>query len=99
WGFADRVVLPRWSRPPDAGRRFERRFGRGPQATEIFGRPRARDLLALREKLRAAPARTATLAEELLASERFDLAWLTFSAAHLAGHQFWDLSQLDAEAL
>ena len=99
WGFADRVVLPRWSCPPDAGRRFERRFGRGPQATEIFGRPRARDLLALREKLRAAPARIATLAEELLRSERFDLAWLTFSAAHLAGHQFWDLSQLDAQAL
>ena len=51
---------------------------------------------ALREKLVAAPGRVATLAEELLARERFDLAWLTFSAAHLAGHQFWDLSQLDA---
>ena len=99
WGFTDRVVLPRWSRPPDAGKRFERRYGRGPQATEIFGRPRARDLLALREKLRAAPGRIATLAEELLASERCDLVWLTFSAAHLAGHQFWDLSQLDTEAL
>jgi predicted AlkP superfamily phosphohydrolase/phosphomutase len=24
-----------------------------------------------------------------------DLAWLTFCAAHVAGHQFWDLSQLD----
>ena len=24
----------------------------------------------------------------------YDLAWLTFSAAHLGGHQFWDLSQL-----
>ena len=30
------------------------------------------------------------------AARRFDLAWLTFSAAHLAGHQFWDLSQVDA---
>ncbi len=99
WGFADRVVLPRWSRPADAGRRFARRHGRGPEATEIFGRPRARDLVALREKLVAAPGRIAGLAEELLARERFDLAWLTFSAAHLAGHQFWDLSQLDVEAL
>ena len=45
------------------------------------------------------PGRIAALAEELLARERFDLAWLTFSAAHLAGHQFWDLSQLDATAL
>ena len=33
-------------------------------------------------------------AVELLAREPYDLAWLTFSAAHLAGHQFWDLSQL-----
>ena len=99
WGFADRVVLPRWSRPEDAGRRYARLFGRGPGATEIFGRPRVRDLLALREKLVAAPGRIADLAEDLLARESFDLAWLTFSAAHLAGHQFWDLSQLDAAAL
>ncbi len=99
WGFADRVVLPRWSRPEGAAREYARRHGRGPGATEIFGRPRVRDLLALRETLVAAPRRIAELAEELLARESFDLAWLTFSAAHLAGHQFWDLSQLDAAAL
>lgn len=99
WGFNDRVVLPRWSQPREAGREFERRFGRGPGATEIFGAPRAHDLLALREKLVAAPARIATLAEELLRRESFDLAWVTFSAAHLAGHQFWDLSQLDPATL
>ncbi len=95
WGFADRVVLPRWSRPAGVARRFERELGRGPGATEIFGRPDPRRLLRLREKLVAAPGRIATLAERLLAREHFDLAWLTFSAAHLAGHQFWDLSQLD----
>ncbi len=99
WGFEDRVVLPRWSRPSAAGRQWEGRFGRAPNATEIFGRPRVGDLLELREKLVAAPARIATLAEELLRRESFDLAWLTFSAAHLAGHQFWDLSQLDPAAL
>lgn len=99
WGFTDRVVLPRWSRPRAAGRRFARQFGRGPAATEIFGRPRARDLLALRGKLLAAPGRIATLAERILARERFDLAWLTFSAAHLAGHQFWDLSQIEGGEL
>ena len=99
WGFTDRVVMPRWSLPPRAGPEYARRFGRGPEATEIFGRPRVRDLLALREKLVAAPGRIATLAEELLTRERFDLAWLTFSAAHLAGHQFWDLSQVDVERL
>lgn len=95
WGFADRVVLPRWSYPPRSGRAFAKRYGRGPDATEVFGRPSVPDLLALRQKLVAAPARIAKLAEELLARESFDLAWLSFSAAHLAGHQFWDLSQLD----
>ncbi len=99
WGFNDRVVLPRWSLPADAGRRFERELGRGPGATEIFGAPDSGRLLALREKLVAAPARIAALAERLLARESFDLAWLTFSAAHLAGHQFWDLSQLDPAKL
>jgi predicted AlkP superfamily phosphohydrolase/phosphomutase len=99
WGFTDRVVLPRWSRPRLAARDYGRRLGRGPQATEIFGRPAPRDLLRLREVLVAAPARIATLAEEVMATQRFDLAWLTFSAAHLGGHQFWDLSQVDGEAL
>jgi predicted AlkP superfamily phosphohydrolase/phosphomutase len=99
WGFADRVVLPRWSRPEGAERPFERRYGRAPGATEIFGAPRAPDLLRLREKLVEAPARIAALAEDLLAREQFDLAWLTFSAAHLAGHQFWDLSQVGGRAL
>src|SRR5687768_2044424 len=64
WGFADRVVMPRWSRPEGIGRAYARRFGRGPEATEIFGRPRPRDLLALREKLVSAPGRIATLAED-----------------------------------
>ncbi len=99
WGFTDRVVLGRWSRPERAGRALERRFGRGPSATEVFGSPRVRDLLALREKLAAAPGRVATLAEELLGKEGFDLAWLTFAASHLAGHQFWDLSQIGEAAL
>jgi predicted AlkP superfamily phosphohydrolase/phosphomutase len=99
WGFTDRVVLPRWSVPAGLGRRLARRHGRAPAATEVFGAPRASELIALRGKLVAAPGRIATLAEELLARERFDLAWLTFSAAHLAGHQFWDLSQLDPETL
>jgi predicted AlkP superfamily phosphohydrolase/phosphomutase len=99
WGFTDRVVLPRWSRPRRAERPYVRRHGRGPQTTEIFGRPRARELVRLREVLIEAPARIAALAEELLARERFEAAWLTFSAAHLAGHQFWDLSQVDEEEL
>jgi predicted AlkP superfamily phosphohydrolase/phosphomutase len=97
WGFRDRVVLPRWSLPPDAGADLARRHGAGPHATEIFGRPTVRELLALREKLVAAPGRVATAAVELLGNGSYDLAWLTFSAAHLAGHQFWDLSQLEGD--
>ncbi|MFP5364044.1 MAG: alkaline phosphatase family protein [Thermoleophilia bacterium] len=98
WGFRDRVVLPRWSLPARAGAELAKRHGSGPHATEIFGRPTVRELLALREKLVAAPARVATAAIELLArGDRYDLSWLTFSAAHLAGHQFWDLSQLAEE--
>jgi hypothetical protein len=97
WQFADRVVLPRWSLPKAARATLARRHGRGPHATEIFGRPTTRELLALRRKLVAAPGRVAAAAVDLLAGEPYDLVWLTFSAAHLAGHQFWDLSQL-AEA-
>jgi len=97
WGFRDRVVLPRWSLPRDAGAQLAARHGRGPHATEIFGRPTARELLGLRAKLVAAPERVATAATEALGRDAYDLAWLTFSAAHLAGHQFWDLSQLAEE--
>ena len=96
WGFRDRVVLPRWSLPREAGAQLAGRYGESPHATEIFGRPNARELLALRAKLIAAPARIADAAVELLGRDSYDLAWLTFSAAHLAGHQFWDLSQLAA---
>jgi len=89
-GFRDRVVLPRWSLP-----RSTARFApRGPQATEIFGRPSIRELMRLRERLLAAPGRLADATIRLLGTERFDLAWITFPAAHLAGHQYWDLSQL-----
>lgn len=95
WGFRDRVVLPRWSLPRAAGSQLAERHGAGPHATEIFGRPTVRELLALRAKLVAAPERVATAAIELLRrDDAYDLTWLTFSAAHLAGHQFWDLSQL-----
>lgn len=92
-GFRDRVVLPRWAAPAEAGRRVPP----GPQATEIFGRPTTRELLGLKAKLVAAPGRVADAALRLMGEERYDLAWLTFSAAHLAGHQFWDLSQLGDE--
>jgi predicted AlkP superfamily phosphohydrolase/phosphomutase len=97
WQFTDRVVLQRWSSPPRARRRLERLFGPAAAVEEVFGRSSAGDLLGLRRDLLAASGRVADAADLLLAGERFDLAWLTFSAAHVAGHQFWDLSQLPAD--
>lgn len=92
-GFRDRVVLPRWASSREVGRIAPR----GPQATEIFGRPTARELVRLRDRLVAAPGRVAQSAVDLLGARSYDLAWITFPAAHLAGHQFWDRSQLGAE--
>ncbi len=94
WGFEERTVLPAWSRPAVARRALARDLGRPPRATEVFGRPRSGQLISLRRRLLEAPGRVADAAVHLLSQEQYDLAWLTFSAAHIAGHQFWDLSQL-----
>lgn len=95
WQTRDRVVLPSWSSPPDLHRRMTRLFGSPPAVEEVFGRPSVRELLRLRRALLAAPARLADAAAHLLARETFDLVWLTFGAAHVGGHHFWNRSQLD----
>jgi predicted AlkP superfamily phosphohydrolase/phosphomutase len=99
WQLSDRVVLQRWSTPTGTHRRLQRLFGPPVAVEEVFGRHSADELLGLRRRLLAAPGRVADAATLLLAEQDFDLAWLTFSAAHVAGHQFWDLSQLDATDL
>jgi predicted AlkP superfamily phosphohydrolase/phosphomutase len=76
-----------------------RRFGRSPAATEVFGTPRPGDLLRLRDRLLPAPGRIARLGSQLLDEREFDLAWFTFSASHIGGHAFWDLSQLPPDQL
>jgi hypothetical protein len=70
-----------------------RLFGPAAAVEEVFGRSSTRDLLRLRRDLLTASGRAADAAKLLLAGNRFDLTWLTFSAGHVAGHQFWDLSQ------
>lgn len=95
WQFTDRVVLHRWSSPPHVTGLLERLFGPPASVEEVFGRSSARDLLRLRRDLLAASGRAADATDLLLARSDVDLAWLTFSAAHVAGHQFWDLSQVD----
>ena len=86
--------LSGWSLPQGSRRHFERAFGRSPALDEVFGTPSLKAFRRMRRDLLTAPDRVATLTRHLLARDRFDLLWLTFSAIHLAGHQFWDLSQL-----
>lgn len=91
WGMRERVVLERWSRPDGRDRALRRRHGRPPDVTEVFGAQRTAELLRLRERFLAAPARVADAALELLGKRRFDLVWLTFAAPHLAGHRLWEV--------
>jgi hypothetical protein len=95
WQFTDRVVLQPWSSPPGQNARLETLFGPPAAVEEVFGRSSPRDLLRLRRELLAASGRAADAAALLLAEGSYDLTWLTFSAGHVAGHQFFDLSQLD----
>ena len=99
WQLHDRVVLRKWSSPGGADRRLERLFGPPQPVDEVFGRHTVDEMLGLRRRLLGAPGRVADGAALLLGEQPFDLAWLTFCAAHVAGHQFWDLSQLDADDL
>lgn len=99
WQLHDRVVLREWSAPGTTHRRLERLFGAPQPVDEVFGRHSVDEMLGLRRRLLGAPGRVADAAGLLLGEEPFDLAWLTFCAAHVAGHQFFDLSQLDGAEL
>lgn len=99
WQLHDRVVLRRWASPRNANRRLERLFGPPLPVDEVFGRRSVEQMLGLRRRLVGAPRRVADAATLLLDEGDVDLAWLTFCAAHVAGHQFWDLSQLDPVGL
>lgn len=96
WQFRNRVALPVWSRPRGAYRRIARRLGDAPPAEEVFGNPSPRELRRLRRSLLDAPGRVARATAELLRGERFDLVWVNFASAHLAGHQFWRTEELAA---
>jgi predicted AlkP superfamily phosphohydrolase/phosphomutase len=99
WQLHDRVVLQRWASPPRESDRLERLFGKPEPVDEVFGRHTVEEMLSLRRRLLRAPGRVADAAELYLREGTYGLLWLTFCAAHVAGHQFWDLSQLDAEGL
>lgn len=93
WQYRNRVAaLERWSVPEGAHRKLSRRFGAPPLLEDTYGAQPARRLLAARRDLLAAPARVSALVTDLLARERFELLWATFSAGHFAGHFLWDTS-------
>ncbi|MEM9516840.1 MAG: alkaline phosphatase family protein [Actinomycetota bacterium] len=99
WQLNDRVVLRSWDRPTGSLRRLQKVFGAPEPVDEVFGLHRAGEMLRLRRRLLAAPGRVADATTLLLGDEEVDLAWSTFCAAHVAGHQFWDLSQIDPTGL
>jgi predicted AlkP superfamily phosphohydrolase/phosphomutase len=90
--FRSRVLLPEWSRPKSAGRSLSRAAGRSPRADETFGQPTLHYLLGMRRHLLGAPIRLARATERLLQQSTFDLVWVSFAAAHQAGHVLFDSS-------
>ncbi len=96
WQFENVISLERWSRPEAAQRELARLFGRAPLIQEVFGRPTARYLLGMRRHLLAGPARVASAAAHLIPRDEPDLAWITLLSAHLAGHLFWDTTEVAA---
>src|SRR5438132_2989374 len=99
WQFVNVMSLHRWSAPASAQRELARLFGRPRRLEEVFGRPSARGLLALRQLLLDATRRVADVTIHLLERDSFDLVWVNFLAAHLGGHLLWDLSQVEHEQL
>jgi predicted AlkP superfamily phosphohydrolase/phosphomutase len=97
WQFKNRVVLRTRSVPSAMQRVLERELGPPPIGEEVYGRPDVSSLRRLRNSLLAAPARGADVLETLLKREYFDLIWISLSAAHLAGHRFFDIARFAEE--
>ena len=99
WQLHDRVVLRRWDRPerhPQAPARHVRRARGGRRGLRHPHRHRdARPAPPPARRPRPGGRRHHPVPRE----QPYDLAWTTFCAAHVAGHQFWDLSQLDPDQL
>jgi predicted AlkP superfamily phosphohydrolase/phosphomutase len=99
WQFRHKITLHKWSVPRALDRQLERRFGRPPLVEEVYGRPSARSLFRMRDRLLGAPKRAADVTAALVSEESFDLIWITFSSCHIAGHWFLDLSRLPPDCL
>lgn len=98
WQYKHKFLL-RISQPRGAQAALSLRLGR-PRAVEgVYGRQSIANLRALRPRLLAAPGRAAEAVAHLLAREELDLVWVTFSAAHYAGHYYWDLARTTDDGL
>ena len=98
WQYRNRVAaLERWSVPPKAHASLSRRFGSPPLVEDAYGDQPTRRLVEARRRLLAAPARVSAAVRHLLARERFDLLWATFSAPHFAGHFLWNRTHPELE--
>lgn len=91
WQFRQKLLL-HISRPRGAQTRLALRKGRAPALEHLYGRQSGVRLLKQRAGLLGAPGRAAD-AVEALGSKRPDLIWITFSAAHFAGHYYWDVDR------
>jgi predicted AlkP superfamily phosphohydrolase/phosphomutase len=89
WQFTTRFVLPRWYSSKRVARVLEDRFGRSHGCHEVFGRPSISRLRAMHEILQSAPRRLTDTTLACLKTGEFDFLWITFVAAHIAGHQMW----------
>jgi predicted AlkP superfamily phosphohydrolase/phosphomutase len=92
WQFKHKLLLS-ISRPRRTKRMLSLRFGRPPTVEHHYDRQPASRLDAIRGSLLAGPGRAADAVCHLLAREPLELVWVTFSAAHYAGHYYWDLSR------
>lgn len=99
WQFENVLSLDKWSDPPGLGKELARRFGAPELMQEVFGRPTSGQLVRSRRQCLGASARVADAAVALLQRGPFELLMANFVAGHLAGHLFWDLSQLPKEEL
>ncbi len=89
WQFTTRFVLPHWYSSHRVARALEDRFGPPERCHEVFGPPTASRLRAMHHILESAPGRLADAAAACLRMLDVDLLWVTFVAAHIAGHQLW----------
>lgn len=97
-GLWNPISMLRHGAPDGAWREAVRRHGRPPLLTEIFGKPSAGALTAIRGEALLGARRVADVVVDALRREPFDLVWASILSTHLAGHQLWDGSQLGEEA-